>query len=859
MSNSHARLPSSSMAPPSPGLSAASASAAAAGGMLSSAASFLMSSVPSALSTVSRYSMSGSSTPSRPSAPHFDRDLDRLFHARIRPLLDAVDALRGLLRDESAIQLPTIVVVGDQSSGKSSVLEALSGVALPRGSEITTRCPLVLRLINTAVDSQGNALPKPKQQQVAAKANGADHGSDGVVVGGNSASGADSSAYAVISIKSPNVNDGEMITDLSQIGHKVEELTRQLAGRGIGVVSAPIYLSVFRAHSPDLTLVDLPGITRNPVGDQPKDIYRQIKEMIYQFIRPETAVILNVMPATVDFPTCECVMMAKDVDANNDRTIGVVTKLDLAEKGIRRKLERGVEQLDLRLGVVAVRNRTQEENERGISFELARQMEATFFSKHSELSSLAVDFAERQAAHHAEHGESGRGGLFLGTSNLAQLLTIIQEQRIRTTLPGIRIKCRDMLQEFRAKYRELPTGNVTTGGEARVKIEHLLNTCMSQIAALVRGEHSSAKGDLSLHISPRLAELYKSFKHELAASSSNFFSADYAKVVAEEMRENAGTTLPNFQSSQVFKGLMYKELRKVSVPASALLEQSRSLVAHVVQSISKSVFNGYPALLHRVQTIINAFLDTRVEILMDRLEEMIMQEEEVFTMDPYYMDAVQKLKGTISERLAAAEQTFIAGSKSGAAPALPASFEVRVNDLTVAVRLGELIRHAEKAAREEGTHNTTIHSPASANGSPLHGFQALRSGPGAAILDLQVSAFVYTHVFQRRICDALPLLIRFHLLRTLTQSAATQTALAALGRQNAAAALANGSSSSPAGGLSCPSHMSLSSRLQKEFIDMPDRTLLECMKEEASIARQRETLTKKIEKMEQAVAVFDAI
>ena len=142
------RPPSSS----SPGSQPPGGAPAAASSMLSSAASFLMSSVssvPHAVSSLSsRYS--GGAGSGAPQGPNFEgRDMDRLFHMKIRPLLDAVDKLRGDLREETSIQLPTIVVVGDQSSGKSSVLEALSGVALPRGREITTRCPLVLRLINT--------------------------------------------------------------------------------------------------------------------------------------------------------------------------------------------------------------------------------------------------------------------------------------------------------------------------------------------------------------------------------------------------------------------------------------------------------------------------------------------------------------------------------------------------------------------------------------------------------------------------------------------------------------------------------------------------------------------------------------
>lgn len=161
------------------------------------------------------------------------------------------------------------------------MLEALSGVALPRGREITTRCPLVLRLINTAVDKDGNALSAPHGRSKRRSSGERDQGNGADVAPepspSNGPSSADPAPYAVLSIVSPNIKDGEMIHNLDEIGARVEAATAKLAGRGIGVVPTPIYLSVFRAHSPDLTLVDLPGITRNPVGDQPKDIYKQIK------------------------------------------------------------------------------------------------------------------------------------------------------------------------------------------------------------------------------------------------------------------------------------------------------------------------------------------------------------------------------------------------------------------------------------------------------------------------------------------------------------------------------------------------------------------------------------------------------
>lgn len=74
------------------------------------------------------------------------------YNARIRPLLDAVDKLRYLEVMNEGIQLPTIVVVGNHSAGKSSVLESLADINLPRGQGICTRVPLVTRLQHQSSD-----------------------------------------------------------------------------------------------------------------------------------------------------------------------------------------------------------------------------------------------------------------------------------------------------------------------------------------------------------------------------------------------------------------------------------------------------------------------------------------------------------------------------------------------------------------------------------------------------------------------------------------------------------------------------------------------------------------------------------
>ncbi|KAG8374967.1 hypothetical protein BUALT_Bualt10G0050700 [Buddleja alternifolia] len=215
------------------------------------------------------------------------------YNARIRPLLDAVDRLRHLKITEEGIQLPTIVVVGDQSSGKSSVLESLAGISLPRGQGICTRVPLIMRL-----QSHLNAQPE-------------------IVLGFS----------------------GKIVpTDEEHIADAITCATDEVAGQGKGISNNPLTLIVKKNGVSDLTMVDLPGITRVPVHGQPEDIYEQISNIIMEFIKPEESIILNVLSASVDFTTCESIRMFQRVDKTGQRTFAVVTKADKSPTGLLEKV-----------------------------------------------------------------------------------------------------------------------------------------------------------------------------------------------------------------------------------------------------------------------------------------------------------------------------------------------------------------------------------------------------------------------------------------------------------------------------------------------------------------------------------------
>ena len=173
---------------------------------------------------------------------------DQLNSVESRGLLSAIDKMREILHGEK-MTLPEIVVVGDQSVGKSSVLEAISGIQLPRAQNICTRCPLELRM-KTAQDKEYATI----------------RGSIGSTI--------------------------EMrIDDLTKVADEVTRLTSKIAGEGVNVDPHPIYLTVYKRDILyDLTLIDLPGITRNPLPGQAENIYEQILEIIKKYIQPPTAV-----------------------------------------------------------------------------------------------------------------------------------------------------------------------------------------------------------------------------------------------------------------------------------------------------------------------------------------------------------------------------------------------------------------------------------------------------------------------------------------------------------------------------------------------------------------------------------------
>jgi vacuolar protein sorting-associated protein 1 len=232
--------------------------------------------------------------------------------------------------------------------------------SLPRGSGIVTRRPLVLQLINR---------PSPTHLQT---------------------NGVTEKELSSTSDKEANVDEwgeflhipGQKFYDFNKIRDEIVKETEAKAGRNVGISPAPINLRVYSPNVLTLTLVDLPGLTKVPVGDQPKDIERQIREMVLKQISKPNSIILAVTAANVDLANSDGLKLARDVDPEGQRTIGVLTKVDLMDEGTDVVDILAGRIIPLRLGYVPVVNRGQRDIENKKRITAALEAEKNFFENH---------------------------------------------------------------------------------------------------------------------------------------------------------------------------------------------------------------------------------------------------------------------------------------------------------------------------------------------------------------------------------------------------------------------------------------------------------------------------------------------
>ncbi|KAI1424399.1 mitochondrial dynamin GTPase [Xylaria sp. FL1777] len=300
----------------------------------------------------------------------------------------------------NTLTLPSIVVIGSQSSGKSSVLEAIVGHEfLPKGSNMVTRRPIELTLINT-----------PNSR--------AEYG------------------------EFPDLGLGK-ITDFSSIQRTLTELN-QAVPEAQCVSDDPIRLSISSPNVPDLSLIDLPGYIQVVGQNQPVELKQKISELCDKYIQAPN-VILAISAADVDLANSTALRASRRVDPRGERTIGVVTKMDLVDPP-RGAAILNDKQYPLRLGYVGVVSRA--------------PMTTTLFKKGA--GDLASAITKNENAYFSSHPlEFGPGAdVAVGTSTLRKKLMHVLEQTmsasLQSTSNAIRQELEEATYEFKVQYNDRP-------------------------------------------------------------------------------------------------------------------------------------------------------------------------------------------------------------------------------------------------------------------------------------------------------------------------------------------------------------------------------------------------------------------
>eukprot|EP00250_Pteridium_aquilinum_P008829 c18242_g1_i1 orf=117-1682(+) len=495
--------------------------------------------------------------------PPGERSLGEIFNHKVRPVLDVVDRLRSMGVTDEIIRLPNIVVVGDLSSGKTSVLESLSGLELSKGQGAATRVPLSLNL-------KGSSLTK-----------------------------------ITISYKSKSTSKVvEKEIAEAEIADELSSITQELAGSGKGIFDSPVTLNVSKLGAPDLTLVDLPGITRVPVPGQPLNIYDKLQALIQARIQPEDTIILNVLSADADFSTCESIRMSRQVDKLGKRTLAVVTKVDMCPDGLLEKLmsdtvKRGV-------GYICVRNRTAKE----ASFEEAAKAERELFATHTELKKLSKST--------------------VGMGALASRLVQLQTQSIAGVLPTVLHHIELSIEKKMGELRQVGSEGISNAMDATVTFFNILFDVKSSLQAILSGRgntiatssNHNAMGTSSsnepwLNYTANLHQEFEKFTSKLTSKlTTNYQSGgrqiDWSQMeqIKDLLSDCHSTDLPNVVSQSIIDKMVSQLIDSIAHSCTIELPSFVHDEAHrVVYSVLGRHVSRFPHLKKLYTTAFQKALD----------------------------------------------------------------------------------------------------------------------------------------------------------------------------------------------------------------------------------------------------------
>ena len=503
-----------------------------------------------------------------------DDDKDNILFKKLRKLINLIDQLRDCGVNEY-IKLPRICSLGTQSSGKSSVLESIVGLDfLPRGDGVVTRRPLELRLCHINSGQPWAVFEERK---------------------------------------------GVKFTDFVKVRETIEALTDEVCKTNKNIIDKPIVLNVYSQTCPDLTLVDLPGVTRVPIGDQPKNIEQITKDMARRYVEDPLTIILCVIAANSDIATSDGLMLAKDIDVAGTRTLGVLTKLDIMDAGTDAKKVLMNEEIPLKLGYVGVKNRSKQDLNNKISMAETQRKEREFFKSHPVYKNLPPGH--------------------LGTEVLINKLTKIYFRIIRENLPRIVKAINDRVKTAEEELQSLGQPMPTDDAGKMSMLWNMINEYCDVFRKVLQGKYNNKRvnfleGEGGFKIKILYKKLLEEFTDNYKATAGyTDENINYALTIHE------GDSIPGFPSVDAFIYLLRPQLEKLKDPIEECFQEVFQYLDFLSGKIMEKTFTRFPQAINDMTDLVSNYLmeeRDKTKYLIDSVVDM--EINYLFTNDYDYLN-----------------------------------------------------------------------------------------------------------------------------------------------------------------------------------------------------------------------------
>uniref|UniRef100_A0AC34GNZ3 Dynamin-1-like protein n=1 Tax=Panagrolaimus sp. ES5 TaxID=591445 RepID=A0AC34GNZ3_9BILA len=411
--------------------------------------------------------------------------------------------------------------------------------------------------------------------------------------------------------------------DFEKVCKEIQRETNASVGTNQDVSDDPIYLKIYSANVVNLTMVDLPGFTKVPVGDQPPDIETRIRDMALKYISNENSIILAVTPANQDFAASDSLKLAREVDKDGDRTLCVLTKLDLMDTGTdaRRILMNEVLKQPVKLGIIGVVSRSQKDIENSKSVDDCKMDEEIFLKKHY------PDLANKN-----------------GIRYLAKTLNELLLGNICKVLPGLKIRIAKMTSEYERKFHLL--GEPIAEEEKDAKLVKIIDDFVTTLKELIDGNSDIAEILKEVGGALLFDVFYKDFANEIENIDPLDGLNGGAILIA---RKNIQSTTPEvFPAQKVFEALVKRQMLLLDDPCLRCVDSVHEKLLNIVDHCASEMQNEknrFPILFERIEDEITSFLKNQIFPTKLIVETILSgHRAHINTKHPDFQDAIIRAK-----------------------------------------------------------------------------------------------------------------------------------------------------------------------------------------------------------------------